>query len=325
MRHEFSHAPRRPAHSRAALAGGRLLEGCGRLVRRRRERPRRRRGPAGWRRRCRRRRRWRGAWTGWRSVAPAGVRRRRSRSRRPTSPPWRRRRSRTASRSPATCARIETIDVRARIEGDLEAVYVREGEQVGAGQLLARFEASEQESSRASAEADRVRRAAPSWRTPQWTLEQNAVAVQGGRDRRARPASRAAGGGDRACAARRRGGALRASGNEARDTRVLAPASGVVEKRLVEAGEHVSRGAPMFTIVRNGDARAGRRGAGAPGDRGARRPGRALRRRRRGASTARSRASARRSIRPRAPSPCTCRCRIPAARCAAARSPPAAW
>jgi membrane fusion protein (multidrug efflux system) len=45
---------------------------------------------------------------------------------------------------------------------------------------------------------------------------------------------------------------LRASGNEARDTRIVAPASGVLEKRLVDAGVHLSRGAPMFTIVRSG-------------------------------------------------------------------------
>src|SRR6185369_2988016 len=49
---------------------------------------------------------------------------------------------------------IETIDVRARIEGDLTNVYVREGQQVAAGQILARFEADEQESSQKSAEDD---------------------------------------------------------------------------------------------------------------------------------------------------------------------------
>jgi RND family efflux transporter MFP subunit len=43
---------------------------------------------------------------------------------------------------------------------------------------------------------------------------------------------------------------LRTSGNAARDTRVLAPESGVIEKRLVEGGVHLSQGAPMFTIVR---------------------------------------------------------------------------
>ena len=35
------------------------------------------------------------------------------------------------------------------------------------------------------------------------------------------------------------------------DTRVLAPTSGVIEKRLVENGEHLARGAEMFSLVRN--------------------------------------------------------------------------
>src|SRR2546423_12830616 len=35
---------------------------------------------------------------------------------------------------------IESVDVRAKLEGDLEAVYVREGEAVSVGQVLARFE-----------------------------------------------------------------------------------------------------------------------------------------------------------------------------------------
>ena len=146
---------------------------------------------------------------------------------------------------------IETIDVRARIEGDLETVYVREGDQVRAGQLLARFEASEQESGRASAEADRVA-ANAELANAQWTLEQNESLFKAGaiaeRDlkvsQQAVTTARA-----RLAAAVAR---LRMSGNEARDTRVVAPASGVVEKRLVDGGVHLSRGAPMFTIVRSG-------------------------------------------------------------------------
>src|SRR5215207_4665177 len=146
---------------------------------------------------------------------------------------------------------IETIDVRARIEGDLQAVYVREGEQVAAGQLLARFEASEQESSRASAEADRAA-ANAELANAQWTLEQNESLFKAGaipeRDlknsQQAVVTARA-----RLAAAVAR---LRASGNQARDTRVVAPASGVVEKRLVDGGVHLARGAPMFTIVRSG-------------------------------------------------------------------------
>ena len=146
---------------------------------------------------------------------------------------------------------IETIDVRARIEGDLMTVYVREGDQVRAGQLLATFEASEQESSRASAEADRAA-ANAELTNAQWTLEQNESLFKAGaiaeRDlktsQQAVVAARA-----RLAAAMAR---LRASGNQARDTRVVAPASGVLEKRLVDGGVHLARGAPMFTIVRSG-------------------------------------------------------------------------
>jgi RND family efflux transporter MFP subunit len=35
------------------------------------------------------------------------------------------------------------------------------------------------------------------------------------------------------------------------DTRVLAPTGGTIEERNVEAGEHVARGAAMFTLVRS--------------------------------------------------------------------------
>jgi RND family efflux transporter MFP subunit len=145
----------------------------------------------------------------------------------------------------------ETIDVRSRIEGDLTDVYVREGQQVSAGQLLARFESSTQESSRASAEADRAA-ASAELTNAQWTLDQNESLFKAGaiaeRDlkvsQQAVVAARA-----KVAAADAR---LRASGNEARDTRVLAPASGVIEKRLVDGGVHLARGAPMFTLVRSG-------------------------------------------------------------------------
>jgi membrane fusion protein, multidrug efflux system len=146
---------------------------------------------------------------------------------------------------------LETIDVRARIEGDLMTVYVREGDQVSAGQLLARFEASEQESSRASAEADRVA-ANAELTNAQWTLEQNESLFKAGaiaeRDLKISQQAVATSRARLAAAAAR----LRASGNEARDTRVVAPASGVLEKRLVDGGVHLARGAPMFTIVRSG-------------------------------------------------------------------------
>jgi RND family efflux transporter MFP subunit len=146
---------------------------------------------------------------------------------------------------------IETIDVRARIDGDLTNVYVREGQQVTAGQLLARFEADEQESSQASAEADRAA-ARTDLANAQWTAEQDAALFKAGaiaeRDyknaEQAVATSRA-----RLAAAEAR---LRSMGNQARDTRVIAPVSGIINKRMVEGSAHVSRGDQLFTIVRNG-------------------------------------------------------------------------
>ncbi len=140
--------------------------------------------------------------------------------------------------------------MRARIDGDLLGVYVREGEQVGAGQLMARFESTEQESGRKSAEADRAA-AESDLANAQWTLEQNAQLLKAGaiaqqaynNSQQAVASARA-----RLAAAEAR---LRASGNQERDTRVVAPAAGSVSKRLVESGEHVSKGTPLFTIVRN--------------------------------------------------------------------------
>lgn len=146
---------------------------------------------------------------------------------------------------------IETIDVRARIEGDLTNVYAREGQQVAAGQLLARFEADEQESSHKSAEAD-VAAARTDLANAQWTFEQDASLFKAGaiaeRDyknaEQAVSASRA-----RLAATDAR---LRATSNQARDTRVVAPVTGIIDKRMVEGSAHVAKGAPLFTIVRNG-------------------------------------------------------------------------
>ena len=44
---------------------------------------------------------------------------------------------------------------------------------------------------------------------------------------------------------------LTTQARDAADTRVLAPVSGVVEKRMAAPGEHVARGATLFTVVRN--------------------------------------------------------------------------
>jgi RND family efflux transporter MFP subunit len=145
---------------------------------------------------------------------------------------------------------IEEAVVRARIEGDLVGVYAREGDHVREGQLLARFESSEQESDRASALADRES-AQTDLQTAEWNAEQSEQLFKAGaiaeRDLRAAhqalSAARA-----RVAAAEAR---VRATSSLVTDTRVLAPTTGVVAERLVENGEHVARGASMFTVVRS--------------------------------------------------------------------------
>ena len=145
---------------------------------------------------------------------------------------------------------IETVTVRARLEGDLQGVYVREGDRVRAGQLLARFEAVEQQSTLQSANADKAA-AEGDLATAEWNLRQSedlfkAGAIAEGELRVARNAVSTARA--RLAAANAR---LRSSSTSARDTRVLAPTSGTIEKRFVENGEHVANGAQMFSLVRN--------------------------------------------------------------------------
>ena len=145
---------------------------------------------------------------------------------------------------------IETVSVRARLEGDLEGIYVREGDRVRQGQLLARFESTEQQSGVQSASADKAA-AEGDLATAEWNLKQSedlfkAGAIAEGELRVARNAVGTARA--RLAAANSR---LRTSSSSNRDTRVLAPTSGTIEKRMVENGEHISRGAEMFSVVRN--------------------------------------------------------------------------
>jgi RND family efflux transporter MFP subunit len=145
---------------------------------------------------------------------------------------------------------IETVEIRARIEGDLMQVLVREGERVRAGQLLARFESSEQESAKASAEADRVA-ADSELATAKWNLEQTTELFRAGavaeRDFKAAQQSVATATARLAAAQSR----LRATSSLLRDTRVLAPTAGVISRKSVEGGEHVARGAALLTLVRS--------------------------------------------------------------------------
>ncbi|HEY9225942.1 MAG TPA: efflux RND transporter periplasmic adaptor subunit, partial [Gemmatimonadaceae bacterium] len=145
---------------------------------------------------------------------------------------------------------IETIGVRARIEGDLTSVLVREGQRVTEGQLLAEFESSEQETSKTSGEAD-VTSATSELATAQWNLDQSRDLFKAGaiaeRDlkvtEQAVEAARA-----KLAAAQAR---LKSMSIASRDTKVYAPANGVIEKRLVQTGERVTRGQQLFSVVRN--------------------------------------------------------------------------
>ncbi|HYW49993.1 MAG TPA: biotin/lipoyl-binding protein, partial [Gemmatimonadaceae bacterium] len=74
---------------------------------------------------------------------------------------------------------IETIEIRSRLNGDINAVYVQEGERVRAGQVLARFESSQQESSRRGAEADREA-ARSQLQTVTWAAQQSAALFKAG-------------------------------------------------------------------------------------------------------------------------------------------------
>ena len=116
--------------------------------------------------------------------------------------------------------------------------------------MLFRSEASEQESDQRSAEAERAS-ARSALATAQWNLEQSEELFKAGAipERDARSARQAV------VAARAQVAAadarVRSTSSFVTDTRVLAPTSGVIEKRLVENGEHVARGASMFTVVRS--------------------------------------------------------------------------
>ena len=144
---------------------------------------------------------------------------------------------------------LQTVVVRARLEGDLTGVYVRPGQRVQQGQLLAQFEPNLQTSDRRSAEADRES-ARTEVSTAQWNLDQTRELFRAGA-----VAEREVRVGEQALASAR----ARLAATDARvrstsvglaDTRVLAPMSGVVESRAVEGNERVTRGAELFTIVR---------------------------------------------------------------------------
>ena len=145
---------------------------------------------------------------------------------------------------------VQTISVRSRIEGDLTDVYVREGQRVTTGQILARFDASTQVSDKQSAEAD-VASARTDLATAQWNYDQSQQLFKAGaiaeRDLKVAQQTVAAARARLAATDAR----LRQTSNASRDTRVVAPTNGIISQRQVAGGEHVTRGAELFTLVKN--------------------------------------------------------------------------
>ena len=144
---------------------------------------------------------------------------------------------------------IETLVIRARLEGDVIDVAVREGDRVAQGAVLARFESTEQEAALQSAEADKIA-AETEAKTATWNFEQTRDLFQAGaipeRDYRAAEQV-ATNGAARLAASEAR---LRAATLLARDTRVTAPVSGIIERRVIERGVRALRGSELFTLVR---------------------------------------------------------------------------
>lgn len=145
---------------------------------------------------------------------------------------------------------IEEVAVRAKIEGDIEEVHVREGDRVTRGQVLARLEDVRETNAYRSAEAD-VAAAKADLANAQWNADQAAELLKAGAipemERRAADQTLAAAKARVAAAEAR----LSSTSQELNDTRVVAPTNGTISTRSIEAGEHVARGAALFTVVRN--------------------------------------------------------------------------
>lgn len=144
---------------------------------------------------------------------------------------------------------IETLIIRSRLEGDVLEVAAREGDRVERGALLARFESTEQVAALRSAEADKAA-AESDAKTATWNFEQTRDLFRAGAipEREYRAAEQAAvSASARLAAADAR---LSAASNVERDTRVVAPVAGVIERRVIERGVRALRGAELFTLVR---------------------------------------------------------------------------
>lgn len=145
---------------------------------------------------------------------------------------------------------IEEIAVRARTDGDLVSVRVREGDRVSRGQLLAQFESAVQEGDQASSLAERES-AKSDVTNAQWNADQSAELFKAGaipeRDLRAAQQTLTAANARLAASEAR----LRGVEQVLSDTRIVSPTTGIVSTRTAETGERVTRGATLFTVVRN--------------------------------------------------------------------------
>jgi membrane fusion protein, multidrug efflux system len=140
------------------------------------------------------------------------------------------------------------VEVRAQLAGTIEGVFVERGQPVRQGEPLAVYDAAAVRSQLAGAEAavaaaeSAVLAAVREEEAAEALFAAGAIAERA--LRQARSAAAAAHAELRAAEARR---------VEARDAvrraRVVAPGKGVVTRRLVSAGEAVSPGQPLFTVV----------------------------------------------------------------------------
>jgi RND family efflux transporter MFP subunit len=145
---------------------------------------------------------------------------------------------------------IEEITIRARVDGDVLSVAVREGDVVRAGGVLARFDDAEVEAALAAAVAD-VAAARADAATADWNLTQSRELFRAGAIaeqslKAAEQSALAAAARLAAASARERSAAL-----ANRDAVVTSPTRGTIGQRLIQSGERVARGAAMFTVVRD--------------------------------------------------------------------------
>lgn len=143
---------------------------------------------------------------------------------------------------------VNSAVVKAKVSAELKSLQVREGEKVQAGQLLGvldatevewRLKQAEEQSSAAQAQLDIAQR----------TLDNNKALVnQGFISRNALDTANSSVNGANASLQAARA-AAEISRKAVRDTRIVAPISGLVSQRFVQAGERVSVDARIVEIV----------------------------------------------------------------------------